>query len=369
MLEYIADRLNCVEASGIRRVWQMALKMKDPVNFSIGEPDFATPEPVKAAAIEAIRNNRNSYTLTTGLPELREALAGEMEKVYGWNDPAVLITCGLSGALTLGLMAVVNPGDGVLIPDPYFVSYKHLTRLQGGQCQYLDMYPEFQLSPELIERNVSKNSKLLLLNSPANPTGKVNSPKELQDIAAVAKKHQLLVFSDEIYREFSYDRPAASIGSYYENTVILRGFSKSYSVPGWRLGYAAAPSHLAGLLDAMATLQQYTFVCAPHPFQAAAVKALGCDISGEIAAYRRKRDMIYEGLKAKFELERPEGAFYAFVKAPGGLGREFVEKALQKEVVVIPGSVFSQHDTHFRISYATSDRKIQEGIERLCKLV
>jgi len=203
----------------------MALKMKDPVNFSIGEPDFPTPEPVKAAAIEAIRANRNNYTLTTGMPELREALAQEIEKVYGWTEPSVLITCGLSGALTLGLMAVVNPGDGVLIPDPYFVSYKHLTRLQGGECQYLDTYPAFRLSPELIERKVSPNSKLLLLNSPANPSGKVTSAEDLQEIAAVARKHELLVFSDEIYSEFSYDRPAASIGSYYENTVIMRGFS------------------------------------------------------------------------------------------------------------------------------------------------
>ncbi|MCP4707541.1 MAG: aminotransferase class I/II-fold pyridoxal phosphate-dependent enzyme, partial [Planctomycetes bacterium] len=312
-MDYIADRLNCVEASGIRRVWQKALQMKDPVNFSIGEPDFPTPELVKAAAIEAIQNNRNTYTLTTGMPELREVLSQEIEKAYGWTDPAVMITCGLSGALTLGLMAVVNPGDGVMIPDPYFVSYKHLTRLQGGECQYLDTYPKFQLGPELIEQNVTSNSKLLLLNSPANPTGKVNSDLELQEIAEVAKKHQLLVFSDEIYSEFSYDHPAASIGNYYENTVIMRGFSKSYGVPGWRLGYAAAPKHLSGLLDAMATLQQFTFVCAPHPFQAAAVKAFGCDISREISAYRRKRDMIYEGLSGKFELERPEGAFYAFV--------------------------------------------------------
>ena len=368
-MDYIADRLNCVEASGIRRVWQKALKMKDPVNFSIGEPDFWAPAAVKAAAIEAIRDNRNNYTLTTGMPELRELLAQEIEKTYGWSDPAVLITCGLSGALTLGLMAVVNPGEGVLIPDPYFVSYKHLTRLQGGECQFVDTYPEFQLSAELIEQNVASNSKLLLMNSPSNPTGKVYSGADLQEIAAVAKKHELLVFSDEIYREFSYDRPAASIGSFYENTVIMRGFSKSYGVPGWRLGYAAAPGHLRGLVDAMATLQQFTFVCAPHPFQAAALKAIGCDMSGEISSYGHKRDMIYEGLKGKFELERPEGAFYAFVKAPGGLGMVFVDKALEKEVVVIPGSVFSQHDTHFRISYATSDAKIQEGIEKLCELV
>jgi aspartate aminotransferase len=358
-----------IEASGIRRVWQMAQQMKDPVNFSIGEPDFNTPEPVKAAAIAAIQNNCNTYTPTTGLPELRQALMEEVEKEYGWSKPAVLITCGLSGALTLGLMATVNPGDGVLIPDPYFVSYPHLTRLQGGQCQFVDTYPDYQLTAEKLEAGITKTSKLLMLNTPSNPTGIVYKSNELEEVAAVAKKNNLLVFSDEIYRQFSYDEPADSIGHYYENTVLLRAFSKCYGVPGWRLGYVAAPSHLAGLVDAMATFQQYTFVCAPHPFQVAALKVLGCDISAEIAAYNHKRDILYEGLKDRFELVRPGGAFYAFVKAPGGSGTAFVEKAIKNEVVVIPGSVFSQNDSHFRISYATSDEKIQVGIERLCELV
>ncbi|KPK77093.1 MAG: aspartate aminotransferase [Phycisphaerae bacterium SM23_30] len=368
-MDYVAERINCIEASGIRRVWQMAQQMKDPVDFSIGEPDFNTPEPVKAAAIEAIRDNRNTYTLTTGLPELRQALGREIEQSYGWSEPAVLITCGLSGALTLGLMATVNPGDGVLIPDPYFVSYPHLTRLQGGRCQFVDTYPDFELPAEKLQASITKVSKLLMLNSPANPTGIVYSPAALQELAAVAKKHNLLVFSDEIYRQFSYDEPATSIGHYYENTVLMRAFSKCYGVPGWRLGYAAAPAHLAGLLDAMATFQQYTFVCAPHPFQAAALKALRCDISAKVAAYRHKRDLLYEGLKDRYELVRPAGAFYAFVKAPGGSARTFVEKAINKEVVVIPGSVFSERDSHFRISYATGDEKIREGVERLCKLV
>ncbi len=368
-MDWISSRMEGIESSGIRRIWQRAVAMKDPVNFSIGEPDFNTPEEVKAAAIEAIRDNHNTYTLTTGLPELREELSKKVEAEFGWSNPAVLVTSGLSGALFLSFSAVVDKGDGVLIPDPYFVSYPSLTKLCGGVSELVDTYPDFQLRPEKLEESITKNSKVLILNSPVNPTGVVYAPEQLQAMAAVAQKHELLVLSDDIYQHFSYDGPAQSIGRYYDNTVIMRGFSKSYGVTGWRLGYVAAPEHLKGILDAMAMLQIYTFVCAPHPFQRAALTALKCDVSENVANYRRKRDMIYEGLKDSFDLVRPAGAFYAFVKAPGGSATKFVDKAIDNNVVVIPGSVFSQRDSHFRISYATSDAKIQEGVEQLCKLV
>jgi len=364
----IAKRMALIEASGIRRIWQLAATMKDPVNFSIGEPDFAAPEAVKREAIRAIESDRNNYTVTAGIPELRQVLAARVAAEFGWQEPAVLVTSGLSGALTLALMAIVDAGDGVLLADPYFVSYKHLTVLQGGVCQFVDTYPDFALTAERLRSAVTKTSKVLVLNSPTNPTGRVIPVEQLQAIAQVAREAGLLVLSDEIYRDFSYDGPAESIANYYENTLLLRGFSKTYGVPGWRLGYVAAPKALAGVIDAMTTLQQYTFVCAPHPFQVAALTALGCDTSAQIAAYRRKRDLIYEGLKGPFELHRPEGAFYAFVRAPGGRATEFVERAIQRGVLVIPGSVFSQQDSHFRLSYATGEAQIRRGIERLCAL-
>jgi len=367
-MDYIADRMKVVDASGIRRIWQMAATMRDPVDFSIGEPDFNTPEQLKTAAIEAIGQDHNNYTVTAGIQPLRDELAGQLSGEFGWNKPVVLISSGLSGALLLSLMTTVNAGDEVLIPDPYFVSYRHLVNLLGGKCVFIDTYPDFQIDAAKVKAQITERSKILILNSPSNPTGVVYQAEVLKALAQVAGEYELLVFSDEIYREFSYDGPAESIAKYYENTVVMRGFSKTYGVPGWRLGYVGVPEHLTELFEQMATLQQYTFVCAPHPFQLAALKALQCDISSNIADYRRKRDMIYAGLKGAFELVCPGGAFYAFVKALGGNAREFVTEAIKNDVLIIPGSVFSERDSHFRISYATSDDMIAKGIERLCRL-
>ncbi|MBN1846184.1 MAG: aminotransferase class I/II-fold pyridoxal phosphate-dependent enzyme [Sedimentisphaerales bacterium] len=365
---YLAQRMASIEASGIRRIWALAASRPNPVNFSIGQPDFDAPEAVKAAAIEAIRRGQNGYTLTAGLPQLQEAIAEQVEREFGWTRPAVLVSSGLSGALLVGLMATINPGDGVLFADPYFVSYRHLVNLLGGQCQYIDTYPDFSLAAERIEAALQPNSKVMIVNSPANPTGAVYSADQLREAADLAGRNDVLVFSDEIYKDFSYDGPAESIARYYERTVVMRGFSKSYGVTGWRLGYLAAPEPLRGLIEAMATLQQYTFVCAPHPFQQAALTALQTDVGEPIRHYAAKRDMIYEGLKDHFDLVRPAGAFYAFVRAPQDRATPFVERAIEHDVLVIPGSVFSRRDSHFRLSYATGDERIQTGIERLCRL-
>jgi aspartate aminotransferase len=368
MKNYISSRAGSVDASGIRKIWQLAASMKDPVNFSIGEPDFATPEPVKQAAIAAISQNLNTYTVTAGLPKLKEALNARIRDEFHWPNPSILITSGLSGALSLAIWATIDPGDEVLITDPAFVSYRHLVNLSGGKPVWVDTYPEFDLDAEKIRAAITPKTKIMFINSPANPTGKVFSEKQLKAAAEVLKAHNILVFSDEIYREFSFDEPAASIADYYDNTVVMRGFSKTYGVPGWRLGYVAAPEHLAGVVDKMTTLQQYTFVCAPHPFQMAAISALNCDISNHIADYRKKRDLIFNGLKGDFKLIQPGGAFYAFVEAPGGNATEFVTEAIKNDVLIIPGNVFSSRDSHFRISYATRDDMIQKGVERLCRL-
>ena len=187
-------------------------------------------------------------------------------------------------------------------------------------------------------------------------------------MAEVARRHGLLVISDDIYQQFSYDGPAVGIAEYYENTVVLGGFSKSHGVPGWRLGYLAVTANMTELFENMATLHQYTFVCAPHPLQVAISNTLDCDISAEVEAYRRRRDMIYDGLKDHFDLIKPAGAFYAFVAAPDGRASDFVAKAIKNNVLVIPGAAFSQKDSHFRLSYATSEKQIARGIERLCRL-
>lgn len=368
-MDYLSERSKTVDASAIRKVWQMAVHMKDPANFSIGEPDFPTPQAIKQAAVQAILNDKNTYTLTAGIDPLRQKLAERITNEFQWKNPGILVTSGLSGALLLILMATVNPGDEVLIPDPFFVSYRHLTNLFNGKCLFIDTYPDFALSAEKLEAMITPKSKILILNSPSNPSGAVYSQEQLKAVAALARKHHLLVISDEIYRDFSYDQPAASIAQYYENTLIMRGMSKSYGIPGWRMGYISAPEHLSELMDKFITLQQYTFVCAPHPFQIAAITALDCDMSEQIEAYKAKRDLIYNGLKEKFNLVKPGGAFYAFVPVPGGDATAFVTKAIANNVLIIPGQAFSQRNSHFRISYATKNEKILQGIERLNQLV
>jgi aspartate aminotransferase len=197
----------------------------------------------------------------------------------------------------------------------------------------------------------------------------VYSSDRIKAAADIARKKDIIVLSDDIYDKFSYDGPADSIAKYYEKTILLKGFSKTYAMTGWRLAYAAVSEPLRPVLEQMIKIQQYTFVCAPSPFQKAAEAALDFDVSRYVNEYRKKRDLIYEGLKNKFEITRPGGAFYAFVKAPDSNATAFVEKAIKNNLLIIPGNVFSEKDTHFRISYATTDEKIQKGIDILCSLV
>jgi aspartate aminotransferase/aminotransferase len=370
----IADRMKLLDASGIRKVFDLAAKMKDPINLSIGQPHFDVPEAVKAEAVAAIHRGMNKYTQTQGAAELRQAVAAACCKEFGWHDPhhgatfanrGYLITSGVSGALVLALLVTVQPGDEVIVLDPYFVMYSHLVNLAGGTPVMVDTYPDFVPDPAKIEAAVTDRTKLIVVNSPCNPSGRVYTAEQLRAIADVAARHDLLVLADEIYSLFCYDTPFASMGD-YENVLMMRGFSKTYAMTGWRLGWCTGP---AEVIEKMTMLQQYSFVCAPSFAQAAGVKAFECDMSEQAAAYKRKRDMVYEALAEPFGLVKPGGAFYAFVPAPAGLtGTEFVEKAIASNVLVIPGNVFSQRDTHFRLAYTTDDEKLAEGLEILVRL-
>jgi aspartate aminotransferase/aminotransferase len=368
MGRYIADRTKLIDASGIRRVFALAASLKDPVNFSIGQPDFDVPDALKEEAIKAIRAGQNKYSQTAGDNLLRGKIAEQIKNEFGWARPAVLVASGVSGGLLLAFMSLINPGDEVIMPDPYFVMYKHVINLLGGRCVFVDSYPDFELPVEAIGRAVTAKTKMIIVNSPCNPTGVVYSENEIKALAEIAAEKDIVILSDEIYEKFCYDGGCPSIASYWDKTILLRGFSKSYAMTGWRLGYVAVDACLADVLEEMTKIQQYTFVCAPTPFQKAAVAALNYDVSNLVAGYRKKRDALYEGLRDKFELVKPGGAFYAFVEAPGGSATKFVEKAIENNVLIIPGNVFSERDTHFRISYATSDEKIEQGVEILCKL-
>ncbi|MDK1030464.1 MAG: aminotransferase class I/II-fold pyridoxal phosphate-dependent enzyme, partial [Planctomycetia bacterium] len=339
--------------------------LKDPVKLTMGQPDYDVPEEVKQKATEAIRAGHNRYTVTQGIPELRNKIADVLRKEFGKFDSSVLITCGVSAGIFLGLMATVDDGEEVLVPDPYFVEYKHLINLIGAKPVYVDTYPDFRLRGEALEAAVTPRTRVMLINSPSNPTGAICSRDEIQAAVDVARRHDLLIISDEIYRHFSYDGPAPSVWPEYEKTLLLRGFSKTYGMTGWRLGYATGPEPI---IQAMTTLQQYSFVNAPTPLQWAAITALDVDVSGYIAEYKARRDIVCDGLSEAFEIQKPGGAFYVFPRAPGGSGTEFVKRALEQNMLIIPGNVFSEQDTHFRISYATSRDNIQRGIDILLRL-
>jgi aspartate aminotransferase/aminotransferase len=369
---FISNRALGVDASGIRKVFDLAAKMKDPINLSIGLPDFDVPDVAKQAAIESIKAGQNRYTQTQGIAPLRERLQADLSREIGRDVGEVLITSGVSGGLLLAILATIDPGDEAIFLDPYFVMYKHLLTMAGGKSVIVDSYPDFRFHADRVEKAITPKTKLLILNSPSNPTGVVMSEAEIRAAVEVARKHNLLILSDEIYEPFLYDidrksnNQLYSPAALYENVVILRGFSKSHAMTGWRLGYAAGPDEV---IANMTKLQQYTFVCAPSPLQYAALKALDVPMDKPVADYRKKRDIVFNELSKKFELVRPEGAFYIFPKAPSGMtATDFVTKAIDQNVLIIPGNVFSERDTHFRISYATTDEKLKQGCEILNSL-
>jgi len=364
----IADRAHKIDSSGIRKVFDLAANMENPINLSIGQPDFDVPDPVKNVAIDAINSGFNSYTPTQGTEEFRNSVRAYLEnnnRLKKHEDDSIMITSGVSGGLLLAIMSLINPGDEVVFADPYFVMYKHLVNMHGGVPVYVDTYPDFKLTAEKIEPCISEKTKMLIVNSPANPTGAVYSKKELKDIAELCNDKNIFVLSDEIYSSFCYDEPFESIFPYLKNGLLLDGFSKSHGMTGWRVGYAVGSEDV---IQTMSKIQQYTFVCAPSIVQKAAVHALEHSMAEKVHAYRRKRDLVYNGLKDKFELEKPGGAFYAFVRAPGDNATAFVEKAIANNLLIIPGSVFSEKDSHFRISYAADDDVIKRGIEVLLSL-
>jgi len=351
--------------SGIRRIFELVATMPDPIDLSIGQAHFDVPDAIKEVAAGAIRDGHNRYTVTQGIPELNDAVLARLASRTGYDGEETLITCGVSGGLHLGFLALLDPGDEILIPDPYFTMYAVLAGMCDARVRTYDLSPGLPLTEERLTAGIGERTKVLLVNSPSNPTGRTLDDEEMRLVGRVAREHDLVVVSDEIYDAFVYDGPHVSAAGRVDTDrlLLLGGFSKTYGMPGWRLGHAAGPGPL---VDAMRRFQQFSYVCAPAPLQRAALAALDVDMSAEIAAYRGKRDRLVAALSEAYDVVSPGGSFYMFPRLPEGLdGDAFMRAALDRHLLVVPGKAFSERDAHFRISFAAEDEVIERGIEAL----
>lgn len=390
----ISERSRSINGSGIRRVFEIGAKIEDKADLSIGQPDFPVPAAIKKAAVRAINEDRNGYPLTRGIPELREAIARRVKLDLGWkvsgftgseDDPGVLVTSGTSGALILACMALLDDGDEVIIPDPYFVIYPYMATFSKGRAVKCQLYPDFRMTAEKVEKLITPKTKMVVVNSPGNPSGVVLTERECADLAELCRRRNIILCSDEIYDEFTFSEcrtqpwkgepkrmgcpsPARFSGA-EENVLVVRGFGKTYGVTGWRLGYAVGPKLL---IEEMTKLQQYLYVSAPHPLQWGVMEAFDVDMSKHIDDYQKRRDLVVSRLSKLTELSTPGGAFYAFPKVPAKFGflperagEEFFQRCVKKKVLIVPGRTFSMRDTHFRLSFATPIDKLNRGLDLL----
>jgi aminotransferase len=380
--DVLAQRVRSVKPSGIRKFFDIVATMPDVISLGVGEPDFVTPEHIRRAGIASIERGDTHYTSNYGTLELREAIAAHLERRYGVRyDPRteIMVTVGVSEGVDAALRALLDPGDEVLIPDPGYVAYEADVVFAGGAVVPITTRVEdaFEVKAVAVEALVSPRAKVLLLGNPNNPTGAVIERPELERVAQVAERHDLLVLSDEVYGRLVYGSQHACVAALpgmRERTILVDGFSKAYAMTGWRVGYACAPAHI---LEAMLKVHQYAIMCAPTASQAAALEAIvagEADVAAMVADYDRRRLFMVEGLNAAgLPCYEPNGAFYTFPSIAGtGLSsEEFAEKLLFDEAVaVVPGSAFGQAGEGFvRCAYCTAPDKIEQALERIARFV
>lgn len=368
-----------VKPSGIRKFFDIANELDDVISLSVGEPDFYTPWHIREEGIYNLEKGRTRYTPNRGFIKLREQIAAFMSRKYNLEykpESEVLVTVGGSEAIDLAVRTLVNPGDEVLVPEPSFVCYVPITEMAGGKPVIITTKAEnkFKLTAEELEAHITDKTKLLILPFPNNPTGGVMRKSDLEAIAEVIIKHDLLVLSDEIYSELTYGKEKhvsiASIPGMWERTVVINGFSKSYAMTGWRLGYAAGPKEI---ITPMTKLHQFGIMSAPTMSQYAAIEALENgdeDIVTMREQYDMRRRLIVDGLnKLGLTCFEPEGAFYVFpsIKSTGLTSQEFCEQLIYaKRVAVVPGDAFGEcGEGYVRISYCYSTQHIVEALERI----
>jgi aminotransferase len=379
--QYLSNRIATLKPSGIRKFFDIAATMRDVISLGIGEPDFTTPDPILQAGIRSLQRGETHYTSNPGILEVRQALSKHLEELYGVHyDPSeIILTVGGSEALNLAAIALLDPGDELIIPTPCFVTYQAAAIMAGGVAVEVPcrMENNFDVDPQEIAAAITPRTKAILIGFPNNPTGAVASRENLMEVAKLAEQHDLIVLSDEIYDRLVYGVKHvcfSSLPGMRERTILLGGFSKDYAMTGWRIGYAAAPR---ALIDGLLRVHQYMVMSAPTMSQMAALEALQHgepNVQEMVAEYDRRRRLIVDGLNhiglPTFE---PRGAFYAFPKiSVTGLDDEtFATRLLQEEhVAVVPGNAFGKGGEGFvRCSYATAYEKIEEAltrIERFC---
>jgi aminotransferase len=380
----LAERVNAVPPSGIRRFFDILATMDDVISLGVGEPDFDTPERIVAAGVRSLHNGRTHYTSNYGTIELRRALADHLERRYSVAyDPAteLLITVGASEAVDLALRATCDPGDEVILHEPSYVAYVPAIVFAGGVVRTVAtrLEDDFALDPAAVEAAITPRTKALFLGYPCNPTGAVLPDDVQEQLADIARRHDLLVYSDEIYDRLAYGsyrhRPFSALPGMRDRTILMGGFSKAYAMTGWRVGWLAAP---AGILEGIVKVHQYGIMSAGTTAQDAALEALlngEADVERMVAEYDRRRRLVVDGLNAiGLRTFEPRGAFYAFPEVTSATGlssEDFAQGLLQEErVAVVPGSAFgSSGEGHVRACYATSYEQLEEALARIGRFV
>ena len=378
MRTFVSERAQQIPPSGIRKFFDLVLTMDDVISLGVGEPDFRTPWNICESGIYSIEQGATSYTSNRGLQTLRDALSAHLASRYQLKysaDDEMVITTGVSEALDIAVRAIVNPGDEVLIAEPSYVSYAPCVTLAGGipvpvECTEKD---HFRLNPDKLQEKITDKTKALIINFPNNPTGAIMKKEDLEPIADIVTDRDLLLISDEVYSELTYENShtaPATVKDLWQRTITLNGFSKAYAMTGWRVGYLCAPKEIC---DAALKIHQYVMLCAPVMGQVGALEALRSaedEKTSMVNEYRLRRNMFVSGLnRIGLSCHVPEGAFYAFpsVKGTGLSDVEFAERLLKEQrVAVVPGSVFGcGGDYHLRCAYAVSRKGLTEALSRM----
>ncbi|MEG9194784.1 MAG: aminotransferase class I/II-fold pyridoxal phosphate-dependent enzyme [Candidatus Methanoglobus sp.] len=372
----VARKVEELRPSGIRKFFDLVIGRDDVISLGVGEPDFPVPWRIREEMIYSLEKGYTSYTSNSGLMELREGIADYYRRFSLETSPnRIVVTTGASEAIDLAIRTITDPGDRVLLPEPCYVSYRPLVNLCGGEIISIPTVPDFKLTGEAIKRYADEKTKAIILNYPANPTGVSYTKKELEDLADAIIEHDLLVISDEIYAELTYDFKHVAIGSLNgmeDRVITINGFSKAFSMTGLRVGYIIAPEDiLSGILK----IHQYCMLCAPITAQIGAIEALKCleEVEKAKAEYLRRRNFVFKRISEFLEIKKPEGTFYAFpnISSTGMGSEEFAEKLLfGKKVAVVPGNAFGEcGEGYVRLAYAVKFEKLKEALDRMEEFV